>query len=118
MLKKEITDPKVLAISERVLRAAKDVLGDKLVQVYLYGSYARGDYDSESDIDFLILADVPQEEACRQRNSVSERLGDIDLEYDLLVSYGVTAKSLFEQCVAFLPFYKNVKKDGVLLGDY
>lgn len=29
------------------------LFGDKLVSVVLYGSYARGDHDSESDIDVL-----------------------------------------------------------------
>ena len=112
-----IADPMVEEISKRVVRAAKDTLGDKLDRVYLYGSYARGDYNSESDIDFMILADVSQEEACRQRRPVRERLGDIDLEYDLLVSCVVTAKSLFEQCVSFLPFYKNVLTEGILISD-
>ena len=32
---------------------------------YLYGSYARGDYHSESDIDILLTVDMSPEEICR-----------------------------------------------------
>jgi len=55
-----LADPRVVAISQKVMQAARDTLGDKLEKVIIYGSYARGDYDHESDIDFFILADVPQ----------------------------------------------------------
>jgi len=37
-------------ITNKVVRAARECLGDKLDRVILYGSYARGDYDDESDI--------------------------------------------------------------------
>ena len=112
-----ITDPRVIEISRRVVQAAKDTFGDKLDKVILYGSYARGDYDSESDIDFLVLADVPQEEAASWRSKVRDRIPYIDLEFDLLVSLRVTGKTVFEQCVGFLPFYKNVSIEGVLISD-
>ena len=110
-----ITDPRVIAISQKVVQAAKDTLGDKLDKVILYGSYARGDYDHESDIDFFILADVPQDEACGQRKPIRDRLAYIDLEFDLLVSCKVTGKELFEQYVDVLPYYANISKEGVLM---
>lgn len=36
-------------------RQVKEILGENLVQVILYGSYARGDYQENSDIDIMIL---------------------------------------------------------------
>ena len=115
MQKNAIKDPRVKAISERVVQAAKGALGDKLDKVILFGSYARGDYDSESDIDFLIISDLPQEEACCQRKPVRERLADIDLEFDLLVSCCYTGKAIFEQFSDTLPFYTNVIREGIVL---
>ena len=33
------------------------ILGKRLKKIILYGSYARGDYNSSSDIDILVLTD-------------------------------------------------------------
>ena len=40
-------------ITAKIVKAAKDSLGDVLDKVILYGSYARGDYDEGSDIDIM-----------------------------------------------------------------
>jgi len=115
MQKKNIDDPRVNAISQRVLKAAKDILGDKLDKLILYGSYARGDYNNESDIDFLIVADMSQEEANSKRSPIRKRLSGIDLEFDLLVSCCVTGNSIFNQYADTLPFYMNILNEGILL---
>ena len=41
-------------ITETVAQEAKARLGDNLDAVVLYGSYARGDYSDESDIDIMV----------------------------------------------------------------
>ena len=117
MQKNSITDPRVIAISQRILQAAKDTFKDKLDKVYLFGSYARGDYDSESDIDFLIIADTSNEEACAKHMEVRNKMPGIDLEFDLLVSCSVTSSELFNHYIDALPFYSNVVKEGVDLSD-
>jgi len=110
-----ITDPRVIAISQRVVQAAKDTFGDKLDKVILYGSYARGDYDNESNIDFFILADLPQEEASMRRDDVRNCIPYIDLDYDINVSLHVTGKAIFNRFINTLPFYMNVVREGVVL---
>ena len=113
-----VSNQRILEISQKVVQAAKDTLGEKLDKVILYGSYARGNYDEESDVDYFILADVPQEETSMWRSAIREHIPYIDLEYDLLVSLHITRKAIFEQCVGFIPFFKNVTREGVLLYDY
>ena len=34
-----------------------ELYGDRLKAVYLFGSYARGDYDESSDLDVMIVLD-------------------------------------------------------------
>ena len=43
------TDGQLKSILNQVAVKAKEVLRDRLRGAYLYGSYARGDYDAESD---------------------------------------------------------------------
>ena len=51
-------------LSELLKRAVskyKSIFGDSLVQVILYGSYARGDFDEESDVDIVALVRCDRE---------------------------------------------------------
>ena len=115
MANTNLIDPRINEVTQKVLNAAKDTLGDRLEKVILFGSYARGDFDSESDIDFFVLADVPHEEANNWRKNIDNRIPDIWFDYDLLVCIHVTSKAMFDRYYPILPFYQNVIKEGVEL---
>ena len=80
----------------------------------LYGSYARGDYHDESDIDILVLLD-------KDRVTVSDRmriaypLYHLELEVDRHISPVFRARHLWETKHTITPFYKNVAREGVTL---
>lgn len=93
---------------------ARSVFGDKLKSVILFGSYARGDFDNESDIDVMILVDMPQEELSKYRWDMSCFTADLNVENDVLLSVRLQSAPLFEQWKTTLPFYKNVVKEGII----
>lgn len=102
-------------ITSQIIQAMQNRLGEKLDGIWLYGSYARGDFDSESDIDIMVLADVSADEANRiDRDTVSltSRLG---LEHDILISLCVKDCETFYKWKDVVPFYQNVLRDGVKL---
>ena len=45
-------------VLQRYVEEIKKIYGVHVKQVILYGSYARGDYNKDSDIDIMILLDV------------------------------------------------------------
>ena len=98
-----------------MVQAARESLGDKLHKVILYGSYARGDYDNESDIDVMILADITMAEAAEARRKIRDLIDNIDMEHDVLLSLHVTSSAMFYAFLNAQPFYQNVLKDGVVL---
>lgn len=100
-------------LKARLAEEMRALLGEKLREVYLFGSYARGDFDEESDIDFLIVADVDEVEVsdCRRKiNRIADRLS---LESDVVISIFVVEKNKFERYRDALPLYKTISQEGV-----
>ena len=50
---------KVQSLLLQYLTEVRKIYGSHLKSVILYGSYARGDYTKDSDIDIMILVDLP-----------------------------------------------------------
>ena len=51
--------PKIMQnLVEQYVEAVKKIYGSHVRQIILYGSYARGDYREDSDVDIMILVDM------------------------------------------------------------
>ena len=83
--------------------------GDKIKEIILYGSYARGEATKDSDIDLLVLIDDSINPS-DVRKSLSDLLLDILLEKGELISVVVLPKSFFDYNY---PFVINVRKEGI-----
>ena len=81
---------KVPARIRRLMKELKEglvqIYGDKLKAVYLYGSYARGDYREGSDVDVMVLL-KDYSNYWKEYMRSSDYVGDISLKYDVIVSY-------------------------------
>ena len=91
----------------------KSIFGNNLERVMLYGSYARGDENEESDIDVMALVNLPKEQLAKYRRNVSDFSGTIDLEYGVLLSIKLQDKESFERYANVLPFFQNVAREGI-----
>lgn len=101
------------AVLEKVKNTSKQLYGDKLNRIILYGSYARGDYTEESDIDIMIVLNCDVDEIKKLRNLTAEMASDISLEQEVFLSVLLRDKKHFEDNVDFLPFYQNIAKEGI-----
>ena len=90
---------------------AREIYGEQLRNIILYGSWARGQATNESDIDLAVVinADIkPGREIDRMIDAVTE----INLEYGVLLSiYPVSAKN-YEQLKS--PLLMNIRREGVV----
>lgn len=59
-------------IINEITNSVRDILSSKFYKIILYGSYARGDYDNESDIDIMILADLRNDEISALRKKLTK----------------------------------------------
>ncbi len=107
------TKSELQVILEQVKNASIQLYGDWLNKIILYGSYARGDYTDESDIDIMIVLNCEPDEIKKLRSPTAEMTSDISLEKEVLLSVLLRDKKHYENNADFLPFYKNIEKEGV-----
>ena len=86
------------------------IYGDRLKAVYLYGSYARGDYRQGSDVDVMILLKDYRNYWEELRRS-TELASDISLEYDVTVSRLIMKEIQWKE--SDMPVLRNIHKEGV-----
>ena len=91
----------------------RSVYGDQLVRVVLYGSYARGDYEDDSDLDIVALVHGDRRTLQEQLKLVWNQTCDLELEYELVLSPAVIPYEEFEQYREDLPYYRNIASEGV-----
>ncbi len=88
------------------------IYGSRLKSLYLYGSYARGEEDEESDLDILVILD--------QFDSYSREIDRTSqLASDLSLKYGITVSKVFVREIEWLqgdtPFLSNVREEAIPL---
>lgn len=91
------------------------IYGTHLRQVILYGSYARGDFNADSDVDIMILLDISDIEVKNYRHQLSDMTFDFNLDYDLDIKPIAKSEEHFMKWVQNYPFYANIRKEGVTL---
>lgn len=87
--------------------------GGYLKEIILFGSYARDDYDLESDIDIMILVDLDEEKQQKYRDVLAKKATDLSIKYEILVSVIDINYKHFNQRASYVPFYKKVMKEGI-----
>lgn len=102
-------------VTQSVIQALEELMSDKICKIILYGSYARGDFNLESDVDILIILDCSQEDVRAYRKEVSRIASRISLDNDVEVSLLLIDRQSFEERLNILPFYQNIQREGVAL---
>jgi predicted nucleotidyltransferase len=99
---------RALKLAREVRKRLTKELGQP-VKVILFGSQARGDAKKDSDIDILVI--VPSVDS-GVRGAVSDIAWEVGFEAGRIISTIPTTKERMKR-YSFLPFYQNVKKEGV-----
>lgn len=93
------------------LRTGLDELyGSRLKGVYLYGSYARGMADQESDVDALIVLDRIERYG-HEINRTSDLVSSLSLQYGLSISRVFLSHD--DWTSRDTPFLANVRGEAV-----
>lgn len=106
---------KVNVILKQFIEEVSKLLGNRLKKVILYGSYARGDYNKNSDIDIMILTDLNDQELAKYRIKIRDLACDLEAENDIIISPLVRNIEKYNNRIDVVPFYMNIQKEGVIL---
>ena len=83
-------------------------------RVTLYGSRARGDAREESEWDIHVIVPGPEKLPLHIVSYYASIFEEVGLEYDETINARVYSPSGWAKR-SFLPFYKNVMADGIVL---
>jgi predicted nucleotidyltransferase len=107
----ELINPAIEPIVREFKAALQHLYGERLREVILFGSYARGDYDEESDIDLLVVLND------KEVNTINEvfKLSDLTLQFILQYGKAVSVLPVASQKYrsSLMPVYQNARLEGL-----
>ena len=80
--------------------------------IILYGSVARGTQTEESDVDIVVIVKRYMKD---MHDKMIDLTVELELEYNKVLSVLIIDYDNFREWEDVLPFYKNMKKDGIML---
>ena len=105
----------IRSIIYRFSQELRHILGDKLTKVIVYGSYARGDFQENSDIDIMILVKMSDEEIRLVKNDIYDLAFEFEINTGIEISPGVSGREIFKGflflCLGFLSLGCGMEKE-------
>lgn len=110
---KQNTNTEITSLLEDLKNHLTLSIPGRLKKIILFGSYARGDYEKDSDVDVLVI--LEDENLYSYNSFFSELELKLFSKYDLLVSIIPVNLMDFARNQDRLPFYKIVNSEGIQL---
>lgn len=95
-------------IHQHLLRSSS---AGSLVRVILYGSRLRGNTDADTDVDLLCI--VKPHSDWKERRSLRNALGELELRYDLLFDVRFLSTDDLMTIQAKQPFVRSALEEGM-----
>ena len=97
--------PKIMQdLIKQYVEEVKKIYGSHVRQIILYGSYARGDFRPDSDVELKAYA-----------QQLSYMTYDFNMDYDTDIKPIAKSEAHFNKWIVNYPFYSNIHKEGVVL---
>lgn len=110
------TELQLDTIMEIMVDCYRKVYGNSIVDIVLYGSYARGDFAEGSDIDIVAVVRGERIELQEKLKRVWDTSAEVSLENDIIVSPTVIPYDEYIKYKQTLPYYRSIAEEGRKIG--
>ncbi len=90
----------------------REIYGEELDGIILYGSRARGDADEESDIDLLVVL-KNFDDFWEEFRKITDLSSEVSYTYDVVLSAIPVKRKDYESQIS--PLMLNVRKEGITI---
>ena len=102
--------PKIQRLMSELKKGFTELYGKRLRAVYLFGSYARGGYNNNSDLDVMIVVD-DYKSYWDELVYSAELASNLSLEYNVTISRMIMKEDQWKK--GDLPILRNIRAEGV-----
>lgn len=110
------TESQLSEIIKEMVKYYREVYGKDIIDIVLFGSYARGDYNEGSDIDIVAVVEGSRKDLQEKLKKVWGASAELGLENDIIISPTVIPYDEFEKYKQSLPYYRNIAEEGKKIG--
>ena len=100
-------ESKISELLSKLRRGLEDLYGERLEEVYLFGSYARDEATPESDVDILVVLDEVADYG-QEIEHTGYLVSDLSLDYEVSISRVFVSSSAWR--LRDSPFLCNVRE--------
>jgi predicted nucleotidyltransferase len=102
---------KSIELAKHLKKALVRYYGLRFTDLILFGSYARGDFNEESDIDFALLLNDNEISAAKEIINTAHLIAPINIKYNSVISILPISENRFQN--SSLPIYQNIRREGI-----
>jgi len=108
-----IKDPRIIKFLTELEERLIKIFDIRFKKIILFGSYARGCSDGESDIDIMVLTD--EADLKKYDDIILDITVDLSIKYEILPSIILENFKNFLEYRNYRPLFRNINEEGIEL---
>lgn len=105
--------PFIQHIAQEYKASLQKLYGTEFAGLVLFGSYARGDYHGESDIDFAVILSNPVINAATEIFKTAPLSTQLSLKFNIPIS--TLPLSLNKMKTSMQGVYQEIRREGIMI---
>ncbi len=109
----KIKDSRIISLLSELEEQLIKVFNNRLEKIILFGSYAKGSNDSDSDIDIMVL--VNETDLKKYDDIILDLTVDLSIKYSILPSIFLENPENYLEYKSYRPLFRNISEEGIEL---